>query len=445
MQKLKLINFLKNKIKSNFIQILLFFLFLLVSIILFKKFNKYYLQNDFTKIFLLIILQISFFTGSINQKLAKLNSILFIYLVIILYSVNSLLVIFEYKNTQKNNVTKILEKIKKNSDTRTLLEVVVDEQKKGKEIYPYVVPREFLKKKQIKKLPLAPLPNTRYVSCNEFGSWKKIKTDKLGFNNKVFLRSFDILLMGDSFAEGSCVDQVNEPANIFKKNFDKTAYNIGVSGNGPLLSLALAHEIKDILDFKYLIWFIYDNDFYDVKLELKSSFLVKYINKDFKGNDYFSNTDEINFFQKKYIKENIEKFKIGYSLKENLLELKPLIYKINVLIAKIKFKSNDNKIQNILKKIFHKLYFLYPEKRIFIVYLPETSCFQNRINECKQRFLDLKNSSKNLVFLNFYEHIKKKKINYKKMYAFGQNKSHFSPEGYMTLIRFINKEVNFNN
>ena len=46
---------------------------------------------------------------------------------------------------------------------------------------------------------------------------EKIKTDKFGLNNKNFLRSFDLLLMGDSFAEGSCVNQEYEPANLLKK------------------------------------------------------------------------------------------------------------------------------------------------------------------------------------------------------------------------------------
>ena len=35
-------------------------------------------------------------------------------------------------------------------------------------------------------MPLTPMPNTEYVSCNEYGEWKKIKTDRLGFNNEVF-------------------------------------------------------------------------------------------------------------------------------------------------------------------------------------------------------------------------------------------------------------------
>ena len=435
---------MKKIIKNRFLQIILFFLFLFISVILFKKFNKYYLQNDFTKISLLIILSLSLFIGSLNKKLAKLNSMFIIYLIIVLYGINSSLVFFEYKDSQKKNSKRMIEGVQKTYDKRRLLEVVYDEQKQGNEVYPYVVPREFLQNKQIKKLPLVPMPNTLYVSCNEFGYWKKIKTDKLGFNNKIFLNSFDILLMGDSFAQGSCVDQDHEPTSLFKKNINKTVYNIGVSGNGPLLSLALAHEVKDIFDFKYIVWFIYDNDFYDLELELKSSYLKKYIEKDFQNHSYFFNTDEINLFQKKYIKENLKKFK-KYSLKENLLELKPLIYKTNLLIAKNNPKTNYDTNHTNLRKIFDKLFHLKTKKKIYVVYLPETSCFQYRSKECSQRFLDIKNLSKNLNFLNFYEFIKNNIVNYKKFYAFGENKSHFSVYGYNSLINFIGTEADFNN
>ena len=40
-----------------------------------------------------------------------------------------------------------LKKLNRNFDKRKLIEVVKDERLKGNNIYPYVVPREFLKKK----------------------------------------------------------------------------------------------------------------------------------------------------------------------------------------------------------------------------------------------------------------------------------------------------------
>ena len=77
-----------------------------------------------------------------------------------------------------------------------------------------MVPREFLKKDR-DQIHLSPLANTIYVSCNEFGEWKKIKTDKLGFNNKTFINSFDILLILQNVFLSS----------LFKKNYNLKTYN----------------------------------------------------------------------------------------------------------------------------------------------------------------------------------------------------------------------------
>ena len=54
--------------------------------------------------------------------------------------------------------------------------------------------------------------------------WKKIKTDRLGLNNDKFIDKFDILLMGDSFAEGSCVNQSDEPAYLLNQNYNLKTY-----------------------------------------------------------------------------------------------------------------------------------------------------------------------------------------------------------------------------
>ena len=40
---------LKNKLKKNFLQLLLFSLFISISVILFQKFEKYLDQNNFFK------------------------------------------------------------------------------------------------------------------------------------------------------------------------------------------------------------------------------------------------------------------------------------------------------------------------------------------------------------------------------------------------------------
>ena len=439
--KLKILQ--NSVIRQNIIRIFIIFLFILISLILFKKFNQYSNQKDFAKLSIIIILFINFLVASFIKSYEKKSLIFFTYFVLILYSVNSLIVYFDHKNTSEKKMEIELKKLNRSFDKRKLIEVVKDERLKGNNIYPYVVPREFLKENK-DEIPLTPMSNTKYISCNEFGMWKKIKTDKFGLNNKIFHKKFDILLMGDSFAEGSCVDQEYEPANLFEKKFNLKTYNLGISGNGPLISLALAHEIKKIFEFDYIVWFIFDNDFYDLSLEIKSNYLKEYLKKDFLNNQYFENIEKTNFFQKQYIENNLENFKRGYSLKESLLELKPLISRINKLINK---KPNEDLVKynkDYFEKIFDKISFLYPKKKIFIVYLPETTCFKHRSVECSKRFDELSSYSDEVTFLNFYNFLKNNSDEYKDMYALGQDRAHFSPAGYEYLIEFVYDSIKKN-
>ena len=430
-------------IKSKFTQIFLFFIFLVLSLILFKKFNKYYSKNDFAKILILSILIINFFFGFIKKKFSKISLIFFCYFILIIYSVNGLLVYFDIQNLPEKKKEKILNQKNIKFDKRKILEVVREERTQGKDIYPHVVPREFLKQNR-ETIPLTSLPNTLFVSCNEFGEWKYIKTDEFGLNNKNFLNSFNILLLGDSFAEGSCVDQEYEPVNLFEKNHELKTYSMGISGNGPLISLALAHEIKLFAEFDFIVWLIFDNDFYDINIEMNSNYLKNYLNKNFVSNNYFSEINNNTDFQKSYIEKNLKSFKKGFSLKESILELKPLIYRINKSISRKEPEDTIKYDKNIFKMIFDKIVYLYPEKKIFVVYLPETSCFKIRPTECSQRFTEISSLSDEIIFLNFFEYLKNNFKDYKTMYALGQDRAHFSPTGYNQLVKFIyNKILNY--
>ena len=53
---------------------------------------------------------------------------------------------------------------------------------------------------------LSGVTNSQYIQCNEFGQWKKITTDNFGFNNSSIKSKYKILLIGDSFAHGVCVE-----------------------------------------------------------------------------------------------------------------------------------------------------------------------------------------------------------------------------------------------
>ena len=429
--------------QQNIFRCISFCIFIILSTILFIKFNKYYNQNNFAKIILLFILTCNFLIGSFYLNFFKKNIIFAFYFFLILYSINSLLVIFDLINLPENQIKKINQRMGKSFDHRNLIEVISEERKKGNNIFPYVVPREFISKNISNKIILTPITNQNYVSCNEYGFWKKIKTDRMGFNNKIALSNFDILLVGDSFAEGSCVHQNNEPANLFKNKYNIETYNIGISGNGPLINLALLHELNNKFNFKKIVWFFYDNDFYDLKVEYQNIQLKEYLSKNFKKNNYFLKLKDTNKYQKKYIEENLKSFKKRYSIKENLFELKPLLHRLNRILNFKKNQKNNYLIEKeLLIQIFEKVKTLYDNKEIYLVYIPETSCFKSRKIDCEKRAMILKNLVKKKNFINFYETIKNGSQEYKKYYALGIDNFHLSNYGYQYLVDTVHKKIN---
>ena len=70
------------------------------------------------------------------------------------------------------------------------------------------------------------------------------KTDRFGFNNPddEWDKKIDILIVGDSFAQGACVNRPNDIASVIRKFSKKNVINIGVGGNGPLLEYATLRE-----------------------------------------------------------------------------------------------------------------------------------------------------------------------------------------------------------
>ena len=159
------------------------------------------------------------------------------------------------------------------------------------------------------------------------------------------------------------------------------------------------------------------------------------------SHNYFSQIKSNTDFQKNYIEENLNSFKSGFSLKESILELKPIIYRINKLISQREPEDTIGYDKEIFKQIFNKIVDLYPEKKIFVVYLPETTCFNNRSEECNQRFNEISSLSNEIVYLNFFEYLKNNFKNYKDMYALGLDRAHFSPTGYNQLVKFIYNKI----
>lgn len=426
--------------KNNIINFISYTIGILLILFLIKYLNYYISKENYGKLIIIFFLIINIFLGIFFRNFRKKSLIITVYFLIIIYVTNLMIAYITYSDVPLNKMKSILEKKKIKYDNRSWIDYVLDERKLGRIIYPYVTPIEFLEKNKTNLFFLTPMPNTTYAACNEYGRWKDIKTDKFGFNNENIKKKYQILLMGDSFAEGSCVNKEFEPAKILSNVYKKDTYSIGVSGNGPLLSFAILHEIKKYISSEEIIWLFYDNDFHDLSKEVKSNFLIQYINESFDHLDYYKNIDFVTSSQKRFIETNLSSFK-KYSLTQDILELKPLIHRINILISTV-FKKKSKNIDdesNIFNKIFIKLKKLHPSDKIKIVYIPDNTCFSKMNKSCEKNINTLKKNLGDLRFYDFFEYINNNFKDYRSLYALGIDRAHLSEVGYVELIKFINK------
>src|SRR5262245_19679289 len=136
---------------------------------------------------------------------------------------------------------------------------------------------------------LSHVPNSVTFGCNEgdqreFPIWR---TDRYGYNNddSVYAYSNRVLVVGDSYAQGSCVHQEESTAGVLRRN-GYPANSTGVGGFGPILALATIKEYGERQRPKAVTWLYFDgNDISDLhEKELRSTFLLQYLRDDFSQN-----------------------------------------------------------------------------------------------------------------------------------------------------------------
>lgn len=129
-------------------------------------------------------------------------------------------------------------------------------------------------------LPLASIPHTTVVSCNESGQWQIYETDRHGFHNPD--SEWDarpaIGMVGDSFTHGSCVPEGEDMGALLRSRFNGVI-NLGVGGFGPLLELAALTEYLRPLQPPVVLWgFFEGNDLTeDLPSESHSPLLDTYL------------------------------------------------------------------------------------------------------------------------------------------------------------------------
>ncbi|MEK6800052.1 MAG: GDSL-type esterase/lipase family protein [Planctomycetota bacterium] len=97
-----------------------------------------------------------------------------------------------------------------------------------------------------------------------------LRTDRRGFRNQTSLESYDVVVLGDSFAEGSSVSDEHAWPRILAERSGLTVYNLGMSGYDPFQYLASLTEIGLSLKPRMVLCLLYEgNDFRSTKSDEK--------------------------------------------------------------------------------------------------------------------------------------------------------------------------------
>ena len=244
------------------------------------------------------------------MKIIKNFFIISFYIILILYFLEIITKLFikdKIDLTIKNMDQIRSEKIKKipNFDKRKSFNAFQQEKTKN-DIYPsfklsinMIDKNNYLKNffqtklSQNKKIPFRGPINKLSLGNNEDGYREIIINDKYGFKNRnqVYEKEIDIMIIGDSFAEGVPFGNKHDVSEVINLSSNFNSTNYGVGGTGPLHSLGILREYGKYLKPKNVFYFFYEgNDLRDLSLE-KNTFLISYLNNEFTQNLFNSSND----------------------------------------------------------------------------------------------------------------------------------------------------------
>jgi lysophospholipase L1-like esterase len=107
-------------------------------------------------------------------------------------------------------------------------------------------------------MKLGQVANATIVNCNELGDFQIYKSDRYGFNNDdtAYNVPIEVMIVGDSFAHGSCVKQNESAAGVLTSRGVNTV-TFGVGGYDPLLELGVLREYVAVVKPKHVVWVYY--------------------------------------------------------------------------------------------------------------------------------------------------------------------------------------------
>jgi hypothetical protein len=440
-----------NKIFSPFLlifSVIMFgYIFFQSEIILNSEKRNYYLLYYIISITLIIISIISFF---LDKKIRT-------YLIIILISIFSTLYIFEiilsYDNYFFNKEIKLKEKIynqktEKLYDKRSKFKIYKDLKKNNKNITLAVPPFSYLFEGNLNKIkkdifPLSGISNSKTIHCNESGFYSIYQSDRYGFNNpdkEWDNEEVEILLIGDSFAHGACVNRPNDIGSVLRNLTDSPIINLGYSSSGPLIEYASLREYAP-KKTNHIVWIYFEgNDLDDLQIELQSKLLNKYItnlnySQKLKNNqmliDLVSNQLLVNE-KKYYIKNFIKLGNFVNFIKQHILSNNNKIYQ------KIDEKKNINDFIDIIK--LANKFAKNNNSKFYFVYLPDTRRLIQKYSNKNYDSIKYEINRLGIPFLDINKEVVEKEKNPLILFPF-EIINHYNSYGYNKVANSIYKMI----
>jgi hypothetical protein len=212
--------------------------------------------------------------------------------VTVLYAGNVVLEVVD--RTQRDSVQRQLTaRSGRPHDRRSVSEAVRDLRRSGERAVPSVVPKAILEQWGSKAdprtawtspmLPLAGVSNRPTVQLCKEGGFQVYMSDDHGFDNpqETWSRpSHEVVLIGDSFTHGYCVDGEHSYAGLIHQRWPSTI-NLGIGGNGPLSELGVLTEYAASFRPKVVVWQFFFNDMPDLQKERQNPILMRYLDPEF--------------------------------------------------------------------------------------------------------------------------------------------------------------------
>ena len=307
-------------------------------------------------------------------------------------------------------------------------------------VYPYTFKEHPFLKLVDDLPPLGANPHTNHYLCNEGYGLIKLKSDRFGLRNddeiwdNINLLKNKVLLVGDSFAHGACVEKKDSIAG----NINGNVFNIAMGANDPHIYNASVNVFSNHVKPENLIIVIYDNDFqFNKKKDIfdnivsKQGYICgngpceKIIQTSIAAHELLISLKKVQGKRQSFMTRLIKYFNFEYLRKKiNFVKRRYFVNDLNLILKKLALNSKEKcRVANC---------------NLFFVYIPNSETYRPNILAKSNReslFVFLKEH--NIKYIDMNRYFKNLDIN--DLYAV--QGMHLSPKGYKLVAEKIDEYI----